>query len=161
MSDQSTPNQVGAADQARCVLVGSRKINAYCNCSGVLVKLLVFSIMLGVIPIGSYFGTLDRVWNGMFLSTIDLELLLNHTNGQGIQRWLQSQRLCLPTVFSLPIFCFRFLRTQRHIRQRKEPWTWPQKKIERRGEWPAILELFGYFFQCSVPARSLVIVIAF
>ena len=81
MSDQSTPNQVSAADQARCVLAGSRKINSYCNCSGVLVKLLVFTIMLGVIPIGSYFGTLDRMWNGMFLSAINLELLLNYTNG--------------------------------------------------------------------------------
>lgn len=41
--------------------------------SGILVKLIVFTVMLGVVPIGSYFGTLNRVWHGMslyfFLST--------------------------------------------------------------------------------------------
>ncbi len=35
--------------------------------SGVLFKLLTFSVMLGVVPIGSYFATLDYVWHGEYL----------------------------------------------------------------------------------------------
>lgn len=49
--------------------------NAHCNYSGVLVKLLIFTMMLGVVPIGSYFGTLDRVWNGMPVYHIKFELI--------------------------------------------------------------------------------------
>ncbi|KAF9469084.1 hypothetical protein BDZ94DRAFT_1304218 [Collybia nuda] len=31
---------------------------------GILVKLLIFSISLGVVPLSSYFGSLKYIWNG-------------------------------------------------------------------------------------------------
>ncbi|KAF4619688.1 hypothetical protein D9613_005148 [Agrocybe pediades] len=39
------------------------KLNADTAASGVLAKLIVFSISLGVVPIGSYFLSLKYVWN--------------------------------------------------------------------------------------------------
>lgn len=32
--------------------------------SGVLVKLIAFSVALGVLPLGTYYGTINKVWHG-------------------------------------------------------------------------------------------------
>ncbi|TFY83829.1 hypothetical protein EWM64_g196 [Hericium alpestre] len=42
----------------------SRRIAEHNVESGVLIKLVVFSISLGVVPLGSYFFTEKYVWNG-------------------------------------------------------------------------------------------------
>ncbi|KAM6495988.1 hypothetical protein JOM56_008694 [Amanita muscaria] len=48
MSEKSAPSQ----------------ITAQAASGAVLVKLAVFSLSLGVVPIASYFGSLKYVWNG-------------------------------------------------------------------------------------------------
>ncbi|KDR83865.1 hypothetical protein GALMADRAFT_86504 [Galerina marginata CBS 339.88] len=40
------------------------KINADAAAGGVLFKLIVFSVSLGVIPLASYFLSLDYLWHG-------------------------------------------------------------------------------------------------
>jgi len=61
-------------------------------------------MMLGVVPIGSYFGTLDRVWNGVSVCPIKFELFLKMVreyndgcNHGGRVRQLYSP--CLHTCF--------------------------------------------------------------
>ncbi|PPQ63432.1 hypothetical protein CVT24_004942 [Panaeolus cyanescens] len=43
--------------------VAAAKLNADVAASGVLLKLLAFSVLLGVLPIGSYFLSLKYVWD--------------------------------------------------------------------------------------------------
>jgi len=67
MTDQAAAARINAAGAAGYVYFGLFFyiiVALILDYSGVLFKLLTFSVMLGIVPIGSYFATLDYVWQG-------------------------------------------------------------------------------------------------
>jgi len=67
MSEQVTIRNLNADTAARYAFSPKYSVSSHLQgSSGVLAKLIIFSVSLGVLPLGSYFLSLKYLWNGKF-----------------------------------------------------------------------------------------------
>ena len=77
MSSSKLSNRGKQLCHAKVVHPADILVGRFNLCRGVLAKLLIFALSLGIVPISSYFLSRDYLWDGTSISTsADVALIL-------------------------------------------------------------------------------------